>query len=149
MKNTSILLLLFSLLLTISCQDDKLGEVDLGQYYGPYIHFTTGSQESVTAGGAFKAVNVRIYSPQWEDFTVNYQLVGSYPQTGTFVVEKGKRSDTLRLTVPANYDITSTVIDTLYLRSATNGVVIGRQNVASANIVKKAIRISAAVAPTI
>ena len=142
-------MLLFTLVFTMSCEDESLGNVDMGQNYGPYIHFSNSATETVTAGGTFKAVNVTIYSPQWEDFTVNYELAGSYPQTGSFTVEKGKRSDTLRLTVPANYDITELVTDTLFLRSATNGVIIGRQNIASANIVKKAIRISAAVAPTI
>ncbi|HMZ95257.1 MAG TPA: hypothetical protein PLD56_12125, partial [Chitinophagales bacterium] len=60
-----------------------------------------------------------------------------------FTVESGNREDLLQLIIPVNPSITSDVVDTLFLVSATNGVKIGRQNVPSNNIIKKPIKIIA------
>ena len=142
MKNISKIILVLFTVFTISCSNDELGNVDLGEYYGPYIHFKSGAKEVIPAGDTLD-IPVSIYVPQWENFTVQYELRGSYSQTGTFTVESGNREDLLQLIIPVNPSITSDVVDTLFLVSATNGVKIGRQNVPSNNIIKKPIKIIA------
>lgn len=141
MKKISKIILILSIIILFSCDRDELGNVDMGTYYGPYIHFASSGTQTVTAGGSPISVQTSIYVPQWENFEVQYELRGSYNVSGSFTVEKGNRSDTLMLSVPINSGISGDVVDTLYLVSATNGVKIGRQNVPAYNIIKKPIKI--------
>ena len=141
MKNITKIILALTAILTFSCSKDDKGKVDMGEFYGPYIYFNSASAQTVTAGGAEAKIPVTIYIPVWKDFDVQYELRANYNLSGSYTVTAGNRADAISLTVPLDPSITTTVVDTLYLISATNGVKIGRQNVPSNNIIKKLIKI--------
>ncbi|HQD11761.1 MAG TPA: hypothetical protein PLW43_02350 [Chitinophagales bacterium] len=142
MNKISKIIILLSAIFFFSCKKNDLGNVDLGKNYPPYVHFTNATKQTVVAGGSAISIGVTIYIPQWQNFDVQYELRGNYNVSGSFTVESGKRADTLMLNIPVNPSVVGNVVDTLFLTSATNGVVIGRQNVAANNIIKKPIAIT-------
>ncbi len=129
MKHINKLIFLLIVIVAYSCEVYEPVEPDFGNTYPSYVAIANTATPVVPEGGTIQ-VTLSSRTKIYEAYTVSWELIGPYAASGTVDIEAGESSSDVSIPVEAGV-VTSgnSIIDTLVITDATNGMAVGRNGI--------------------